>query len=51
MFTENGWYNTEDPAFKEAFRTFMEPLIKGHISASDFYSNTQLTTGETLIGV
>lgn len=51
MFTENGWYNTEDPAFKEAFRTFMEPLIKGHISASDFYSSTQLTTGETLIGV
>ena len=29
----------------------MEPLIKGHISASDFYSSTQLTTGETLIGV
>ena len=51
MFTENGWYNTEDPAFKEAFRTFLEPLIKGHISASDFYSSTELTTGETLIGV
>lgn len=51
MFNENGWYNTEDPAFKEAFRTFLEPLIKGHISASDFYSSTELTTGETLIGV
>lgn len=51
MFTENGWYNTEDPAFKKAFRTFLEPLIKGHISASDFYSSTELTTGETLIGV
>lgn len=51
MFNENGWYNTDDKEFQEAFRTFLEPLIKGHISASDFYSSTQLTTGETLIGV
>ena len=51
MFNENGWYNTDNKEFQEAFRTFLEPLIKGHISASDFYSSTQLTTGETLIGV
>lgn len=51
MFNDDGWYNTDDKEFQEAFRTFLEPLIKGHISASDFYSSTQLTTGETLIGV
>lgn len=51
MYNENGWYNTDDKEFQEAFRTFLEPLIKGHISASDFYSSTELTTGETLIGV
>ena len=32
MFNENGWYNTDDKEFQEAFRTFLEPLIKGHIS-------------------
>ena len=42
MFNENGWYNTDDKEFQEAFRTFLEPLIKGHISASDFYSSTEL---------
>lgn len=51
MFTKDGWYNTEDEAFQQAFKKFMIPLIKGHISVSDLYSNTQLATGETLIGV
>lgn len=50
-YTEDGWYNPEDPAFKESWDMFARPLAQGHVAVSDLYSNTQVMTGETLAGI
>jgi len=50
-YTENGWYDENDPAVKEAFSMFAQALAKGHIVVSDQYANTQVMTGEVLSGI
>lgn len=50
-YTENGWYDTTDPAIREAFGMFAEAIAKGHIAVSDLYANTQVMTGEVLAGI
>lgn len=50
-YTENGWYDTENPAIMESFCMFAEVLVKGHIAVSDLYANTQVMTGEVLCGI
>ncbi len=50
-YTENGWYDESNPAFKDAFSMFAEALAKGHIVVSDLYANTQVMTGEVLSGI
>ncbi|MBE6639996.1 MAG: extracellular solute-binding protein [Ruminococcaceae bacterium] len=50
-YTENGWYDENDPAIKESFSMFAEALAKGHIVVSDLYANTQVMTGEVLSGI
>ncbi|MBE6613154.1 MAG: extracellular solute-binding protein, partial [Ruminococcaceae bacterium] len=50
-YTENGWYDTNDPALKESFLMFAEAIAKGHIAVSDLYANTQVMTGEVLAGI
>ena len=50
-YTENGWYDTEDPKVKESFCMFAEALAKGHIAVSDLYANTQVMTGDALCGI
>lgn len=51
LYASNGWYDFEDPVLRESWMQFARPLVLGHISLSDPYSSTQLTTGETLSGI
>ena len=50
-YTENGWYDPENPVIKESFCMFAEALAKGHIAVSDLYANTQVMTGDVLCGI
>ncbi len=47
----DGWFNTEDPVVREAWMQFARPLVQGHITLSDPYATTRLTTGEALMGL
>lgn len=51
FYTEDGWYDENNAAFKESWLRFTEAIGKGHISVSDLYSNTQVMTGEVLCGI
>lgn len=51
LFTEDGWYDFDDPSLKESYLTFMRSLVQGHIAVADLYSNTQIMTGETMSGI
>lgn len=51
LYGSNGWYDFENPSLRESWMEFARPLVQGHISLSDPYSSTQLTTGETLTGI
>ena len=51
LYTSNGWYDFENPALRESWMEFARPLVQGHISLSDPYASTQLTTGEALTGI
>ena len=48
---QGSWYDTGDPALKEAFLPFARSLVQGHIAVSDLYANTQVMTGEALSGL
>ncbi len=50
-YTDDGWYDLEDPAVKASWMKFAIPYVKGHIVVSDTYANTQVMTGETLSGI
>jgi len=50
-YTDNGWYDENDPAIKESFYMFAEALAQGHVVVSDSYANTQVMTGEVLSGI
>ncbi len=51
LYTEAGWYDTENAVFKESWMQFARALAQGHIVVSDLYSNTQVMTGEVLCGL
>lgn len=51
FYTDNGWYNPENPQFKASWMKFAAALIKGHIVISDMYSNTQVMTGDVAGGI
>ncbi len=50
-YTQDGWYNIDDPNLKESWFKFAEPLSQGHIIISDKYANTQIMTGEVVAGI
>lgn len=50
-YTEDGWYDFENPSLRDSWMKFAIPLVQGHITISDQYSNTQVMTGETLSGM
>ena len=45
------WYNFKDPNFKKSWLQFSNALVKGHITVSDMYSNTQVMTGDVAGGI
>ncbi|EOQ35554.1 ABC transporter substrate-binding protein [Butyricicoccus pullicaecorum] len=51
LYADNGWYDFENPSLRTAWTRFARPLVQGHISLSNPYSSTQLTTGEALSGI
>ena len=51
FYTKDGWYDFENAAWKTEWNRFADALIKGYITVSDLYSNTQVMTGETLCGL
>ncbi len=51
IYTENGWYDTEDIHLKDSWMKFAKPLAQGHIVVSDKYANTQIMTGEVAAGI
>lgn len=50
-YTEDGWYELDDPTLKDAWMRFAIPFSQGHIAVADKYANTQVMTGETLAGI
>nr|MBQ4319046.1 carbohydrate ABC transporter substrate-binding protein [Clostridia bacterium] len=50
-FEEDGWFDLDDPEVYKSFMMFAEPIAKGHIAVSELYSNTHVTTGDTLCGI
>lgn len=51
FYTEDGWYDFENPIFKESWMQFARSLVQGHVQVSDLYSNTQVMTGDALCGL
>lgn len=51
FYTADGWYDTENEALRESYMMFAEAIAKGHIIVSDLYSNTQVMTGEVMMGL
>lgn len=51
LYDDNGWYDLESGALKEAWMPFARALARGHIAVSDLYANTQIMTGETMTGI
>ena len=51
FYTQDGWYDTSNEAFKASWMKFAQSIAKGHIIVSDLYSNTQVMTGEVASGI
>jgi len=50
-FAADGWFDIDDPMVYDSFMMFAEPIAKGYIAVSELYSNTHVTTGDTLCGI
>lgn len=50
-YSDDGWYDLNNQELQESWLKFARPLVQGHISLSDPYSSTKLTTGEVLSGI
>jgi len=50
-YTEDGWFDFEDPVVREAWMKFAVPMVQGHITVSNLYANTHVTSGEALAGI
>ncbi len=51
FYTQEGWYNFQNPVFRESWMEFARAISKGHIVVSDLYSNTMVMTGEVISGI
>ena len=51
IFADNGFYDPSNMIFKQTFMKFADSLAKGHIMLSNLYSNTQVMTGEVVVGI
>ena len=51
LYADNGWYDFDNPVVRTSWMQFVRPLIQGHISISEPYASTQLTTGAALTGI
>ena len=51
LYTEGGWYDTDNEIFRESWMQFARALAQGHVVVSDLYSNTQVMTGDVLSGL
>lgn len=51
LYADNGWYDLDNPVVRTSWMQFVRPLIQGHISISEPYASTQLTTGAALTGI
>ena len=51
FYTEDGWYDLENEAFRSSWDMFADALVRGHVIVSDLYSNTQVMTGEVMAGL
>ena len=51
LYAGDGWYDRDNPAIRESWMRFARPFVQGHITLSDPYATTQLTTGEALTGI
>lgn len=50
-YTDDGWYNFENPSLRTSWNKFANSLVQGHIAIADQYSSTQVMTGEALAGI
>ena len=50
-YTDDGWYNFENPSLRTSWNKFAKSLVQGHIAIADQYSSTQVMTGEALAGI
>ena len=51
LYTEEGWYDFDEPLLREGWEVLADALVKGHVIVSDLYSNTQVMTGEVMCGL
>lgn len=51
IWSEDGWYDTDNAVLHDTWMRFAEALVKGHIVISELYSNTQVMTGDVPAGV
>ncbi len=51
LYTDEGWYDFEEPLLREGWEVLADALVKGHVIVSDLYSNTQVMTGEVMCGL
>lgn len=51
LYTEDGWYDLDNPILQASYLEFAKAIAKGHILVSDLYSNTQIMTGEVMAGL
>ena len=51
LYADNGWYDLDNPVVRTSWMQFVRPLIQGHISISEPYASTRLTTGAALTGI
>ena len=50
-YTDDGWYDFENPSLRTSWNKFARSLVQGHIAVADQYSSTQVMTGESLAGI
>lgn len=51
FYTEDGWYDLENEVFRSSWDMLADALVRGHVIVSDLYSNTQVMTGEVMLGL
>lgn len=51
FYTDDGWYDFDNEAFKDSWLQFARSLVQGHVQVADLYSNTQVMTGDVLCGL